>query len=107
MGAGSDELEELQLAYPAAREMAEAGIRYVLIPGLRLPNGDVVEGLLQPQAGNGYSTRLFLPNEVPGKGQNWKPLRILERNWVSWSWNNVPETDRLVQILAQHLSALR
>ncbi len=107
MGSDADELEELQRLYPGAKELVEAGILYILIPALRLPNGDVVEALLQPQAGNGYPTRLILPNEVSGKGQNWKPLRILERNWTSWSWNNVPETDRMAQILAQHLNALR
>jgi hypothetical protein len=107
MGSSADELQELQRLYPGAKELTEAGIRYILIPALRLPNGEVVEALLQPQAGNGYMTRLFLPKQIQGKGQNWNPFRILERNWMSWSWNNVPETDRFAQILAQHLNALR
>lgn len=107
MGREPDELEELQQLYPGAKLMTEGGIGYVLVPALRLPNGEVVEALLQPQAGNGYATRLFLPVRVEGKGENWNPFRILDRNWMSWSWNNVPENDRMAQILAQHLQALR
>ena len=108
MGQESDELAELQELYPGAKEMSEGGIRYILIPRLQLPDGSEVEALLQPQAGNGgYTTRLYLPAQVPGKGANWTPFRVLEKNWWTWSWNNVPETDRLAQILAQHMNALR
>ena len=107
MGKEPDELEELQALCPGAVEMTEGGIRYVFLPSLRLPTGGVVEALLQPQAGNGYTTRLYLAAQVSGKGSNWTQFRALEKIWWTWSWNNVPDTDRLAQILAQHLQALR
>lgn len=108
MGQSPDELAEIQELYPGAKEMFEGGARYIHIPSLKLPDGSVVEALLQPQPGNGgYVTRLYLPAPVPEKGANWTPFRALEKQWYSWSWQGVPETDRMAQILAQHLAALQ
>lgn len=82
---------------------------FVLLSQLQLETDGravVMDALLCPSAHTGYSTRLFLSEQVPGKGNNWKQHQILGRNWHTWSWNQVPETQRLVQILASHLRAL-
>lgn len=103
----ADEIEELKNICPAAQEMSEAGIAFVVLPGLKLPNGATADALLCPQTHGGYTTRLFLSSPVSGKGQNWSTHTILSRVWYTWSWNNVSADQRLAEILAQHLRALR
>jgi hypothetical protein len=104
----SDEIEELQFICPSAREMSEGGVDYVFLPGLKVPgSGRALDALLCPQQHSGYTTRLFLSEVIPGKGQNWRSHTILSRVWHSWSWNNVPANQRAAEILAQHLRALR
>jgi len=104
-----DEMEELRAICPGAEEIKEVGTRYVFLPGLDVPGAGRMDCLLRPQqaAGDGYVTRLYLSAPVPGKGQNWTQHQILDRTWHTWSWNHVPASDRLSQILANHLRALR
>lgn len=102
-----DELEELKLICSSALEMKEGEIAFILLPNLKVFGHGEMDALLCPQARDGYTTRLFLARQVPGRGNNWSSHRILDRAWVTWSWNNVPADLRLVEILANHLSALR
>jgi len=103
-----DEIDDLIRLCPGAQEMSESGIEYVFLPGLRHPCGPgVLDALLCPQQHSGYLTRLFLSASVPGKGANWSTHTILSRIWHTWSWNHVPANQRLAEILAQHLRALR
>lgn len=104
-----DELAELRVIYPEASEMTEAGVSYHFLPKLNVPGVGELDGLLRAQqaSGDGYTTRLFLSKPVPGKGQNWTEQRILDRTWHTWSLNNVSPNDRLAQVLANHLRALR
>lgn len=102
-------LEELRLIYPGAVPMPEGGYTYAYLPRLKLGQGNCIlirEGLLCLQARDGYATRLFLSEPVPGKGNNWTVHRILDKTWHTWSWNNV-SPGRPAQVLAQHLAALR
>lgn len=94
---------------PGAQEMTEAGNRYIFLPKLNVPGVGELDGLLRPQqaAGDGYVTRLFLSAPVPSKGQNWQAHRILDRTWHTCSWNNVPASYRLIQILINHLRVFR
>jgi hypothetical protein len=38
----------------------------------------------------GYTTRLFLPHAVTGRGANWSSHAVLGKPWWTWSWNQVP-----------------
>ena len=104
-----EDLEELRDICPDATIMSEGGYTYVYLPRLRLGQHDIIlvrEGLLCPQARDGYATRLFLSEPVPGKGNNWTRHQILDKTWHTWSWNHVP-AGRPAQVLAQHMAALR
>lgn len=103
-------LEEMKGLSPKAREVSEAGLAYLYLPDLRLPQGcdpSVVDGLLCLQARDGYGTRLFLSAPISNKGQNWSRHRILDRGWHTWSWNGVKADLRPLEILLGHLGALR
>lgn len=106
-------IEGLRTFSPNVAVMPECGINYIYIPDLSVRTNQgchVVDALLCPQAHpTGYVTRLFLSKALPGCGQsnNWGAFRILEREWHSWSWQNVPATLTPVQILAAHLRALQ
>lgn len=103
-------MEELRAICPDAREMSEAGLTYVYLPSLRLPEGSnpaQADGLLSLQGREGYPTRLFVSQQVTGKGNNWNSFRIVDRTWYACSWNNVSPALRPTQILAEHLRAFR
>lgn len=108
-----EEVAELRAACPGAQPVEEGGVKYIHLPHLKLPTGrspSEVEGLLRPQAApgiDGYSTRLYLSEQFPECGQNWSQHRILDKAWHTFSFNNVPETLRLIEILANHLEVLR
>lgn len=105
-----EQLTELKSSYGDAKVLAEANFEFVYIPKLKFVSDGKeveVEALLCPQMRDGYSTRLFLSAPFTNKGQNWTPHQILGRSWHSWSWQNVPPDQRLVQMLLCHLKALR
>lgn len=104
-----DHLAELKALCREAAVMPEGGYAYVHLPILKIPHNNTIivrEALLCPQARDGYATRLFLSEPVPGKGNNWSTHVILDRTWHTWSWKDV-QPDRLTVVLAQHLVALR
>lgn len=103
-------LEELKSLCPGATVMPEAGRDYIFLPSLKLPPGrepNVTDGLLCVNERDGYPTRLFLAARYPERGANWNEFRILDRTWHSWSWNHVSSAQRPLQMLAEHLRALR
>lgn len=108
-----DELRELLRQYPDMEEGTETGVRYYLIPGLRLPEGctpERVDALLCPTGRDGYPSRLFLEQAVTCRtARNWNAsnVRILERNWFAVSWMVKTPNLRLAQLLAAHLEAFR
>jgi hypothetical protein len=103
-------LAELQVICPGATEMVEGTISFIYLPGLKIFTGGgtlVADALLCPQARDGYLTRLFVSQMIPGRGNNWTTHRILDRVWHTWSWNGVSANSRPAEILAEHLRALR
>lgn len=110
MTVSDPDLAEIRDICPGATLFPEGGITYIHLPGLKIPISEtetlIRDGLLCLQMHSGYPTRLFLSESIPGKGSNWTVHRILERNWHTWSWNQVPP-DRPAAVLAQHLRALR
>jgi hypothetical protein len=106
----AEALIEMQTICPGAAAMSEAGLEYIFLPGLKLPPGRTpaaCDALLCLSGREGYTTRLFLSVQLSDRGSNWNTFRILDRVWYSWSWNHVPASGRPMQILAEHLSALR
>lgn len=105
-----DQVAELQLLCGKVTEFQEGGKRLLLLERLVLPAGcepREVEALLCPQERDGYQTRLFLTQPIPGKGSNWSVHRILDRSWHSWSWQGISPNQRLIQILRGHLRGLQ
>jgi hypothetical protein len=104
-------LAEVRVLCPGAHRMREGEVDYIYLPALHLPPGcdpGEVDALLRPGPGpDGYTTRLFLGQPFPPKGQNWTVHRILDKTWHTFSFNNVPATLRLIEILANHLRVLR
>lgn len=91
-------------------EMMEGGARYILLPQLKFIAADsqrVLDGLLCPGPHNGYTSRLFLSAPIPERGANWSQWQILGRTWHTWSWQNVPAELPLIQLILEHLRALR
>ena len=107
-----EHLEELRSLCPSAKPCAEGGTDYLLLPGLRLPEGcspGAVDCLLSLGSRDGYENRLFFAQPVTSpRRRNWnsKNVRILERNWFAFSWR-VPSGLRPIETLIAHLEALR
>ena len=104
------DLVGLRKISPEASLFDEAKKQYVHLPTLKVLSNGVtmdLEGLLCPGEHSGYSTRLFLSQKVPDKGQNWTDHTILGKTWRTWSWKDVPSSLPLTEILLGHLRALR
>lgn len=110
--ASDSELRELEQLCSGPKEFTEFGPNYILLPQLQLPEGcapAVVDALLCLSARDGYPTRLFYAQQIKCKNAlNWNAqnVPILQRNWFAYSWNYVA-TGRPIEVLAQHLKALR
>jgi hypothetical protein len=105
-----EHLNEIQLACTNAAPMTEGGRDYISLPALKLPDGcnpSVVEALICISEHSGYPTRLFLSQQIGGRGANWSTHVIFGKTWHTWSWNYVPGTLRPMEILAEHLRGLR
>lgn len=98
---------ELVDLYPGAQSLTEGGQFYIHIPEYKLPNDATVEVLLLLNGAAPYTTRLFLPKQIDGKGANWSQHQILNKTWWTWSWKDIPSDMRYVEILANHVKALR
>jgi hypothetical protein len=113
MAFAPDEVAELVQLFGHVRQAEEGGFTYFLLPDVSLPAGcapATLDVLLCPMARDGYSSRLFLSQQVAhrGPGTNWNAVsvRILERNWFAVSWR-VRAPLRLAQIVRGHLDAFR
>jgi len=108
-----EHLEELNKQCAGeAKEYFEQQIQYVLLPSLRLPPGctpNPVNALLCLGARDNYPTRLFFEKQISGKsGLNWNSSNvvILESNWFAYSWKDVTNDGRPLEVLLNHLKAL-
>lgn len=106
------DLDELQKAFPKAKQATEAGSTFYLLPELALPTGCTpahADALLCPSQRDGYESRLFFSEVItPPTPRNWNAsaVRILEQNWFAISWRTRPGL-RLVQMISAHLEAFR
>ena len=107
-----EHIQELRSLCPDLRTTSEASIDYVLLPGLKMPDGCnpvVVDCFLCLGPRDGYPNRLYFAQIVNSRGpRNWngQNIRIAERNWFAYSWR-VPEGLRPIEALIAHLQALR
>ncbi len=104
------QLEELSQLCAGVEVHTEGTYTFVFLRELQFQHKGTstkVDVLICPQKHDGYPTRIFLSEKFDADGTaNWKIYQFLGRNWHSWSWNNIPHDQRLVQILADHLSPL-
>jgi len=116
MKATDEELEALKAVSAGAVAMSEGGDHFVYLPGLHLEIGErvrVVDALLGLCRMNGYSTRLFLSERmderstIGGQPANWTAHMLFGRQWHSWSWQGVPRSQAAIQVLREHLEALK
>lgn len=85
----------------------EGGQPLVYLPSMQIQHnrGKVpVDGLL---CHGSYTTRLFLSQPFPNRGQNWTVHHIMARAWHTMSYNNVPASLPWSEILAIHLGQLK
>lgn len=88
----------------------EGGQPLVYLPAMKVQhNGGTttVDGLLCPRSHGGYTTRLFLSQSFPNRGQNWTVHQIMGRPWHTMSYNYVPASLPWAEILAIHLGQLK
>jgi hypothetical protein len=90
--------------------LGEGGTKYIFLPNLKVSVAGTLrtlDGLLCPGPHNGYATRLFLSQPFTERGANWTRWQILGRTWHTWSWKDVPASLPLIQMVLEHLRALR
>jgi hypothetical protein len=105
-----ESLKQLRAVCPNAEAKVEGGRTFVFLPRLAMPSGRdpaVVDALLCLGEHSGYTTRLFLAEQIKGKGANWTQHTVLGRSWWVCSFNNVPSDLLPIQILDSHLEAFR
>jgi hypothetical protein len=88
----------------------EGGQPLVYLPSMPVQhNGGkvTVDGLLCPRNHASYTTRLFLSQAFPNRGQNWTAHQIMGRAWHTMSFNNVPASLPWSEVLAIHLGQLK
>ena len=113
MSISAEQLEAARVVYSDAAVLRDGPYEFLFIPRLliRVGAGDrLVDALLCPErhASGGYPTRLFLSEPIPYPGTaNWRQDSIGGRTWHTWSWDRVPPSDCLLQVLAAHLRAFK
>jgi hypothetical protein len=106
------DMTELRSLCPDAKQAQEGGLRYMLLPSLKLPDGCTpaeTDSLLCVDARDGYAGRLFFSQVIATREpRNWhmQNVRILERNWFAFSWQ-IPANLRPMEILLTLLRAVR
>lgn len=103
----AESLEELRAVCETVEPFVELGLNYVHLQTVPLPDAVPREGILCLSGRDGYPSRLFLSQPVPGRGTNWSVHHIRDRAWHTWSWSGVPADLRPVEVLASHLDAFR
>ena len=104
------DLNNLKRFSSTASSFMDAGLRYIHLPGLSLPENCTpgsCDALLCMDQRDGYPTRLFLSSKVQASAPplNWHMTpTVAGRVWQAFSWKGVPSTDP-VSVLIGHLKA--
>jgi len=105
-----EDVAKLKRYFPEATVSQEAGSSYIFFPQIKASFAGEersMPALLCPMKHSNYTTRLFLPEPIHARGQNWTEHFILGEKWYTPSFNNVPDTLPLIQILTAHLRPLQ
>jgi len=106
-----EKLASLKSSFPEVAVSQEAGSSYIFFPQLKATLAGEersMDFLLCPMLHSNYTTRLFISEPIPACSiPNWTVHFILGRQWHTPSFNNVPETLPLKEILMAHLRALK
>lgn len=105
-----DEIDALKV-FGAISILTDGGQEHVLISNCRLPAGcnpSQMDVLLCPYARDGYPSRLLFAARPQGRIQpNWRPtVRVADRTWENFSFNNVRADLPLLAMLTNHLGGL-
>lgn len=101
--------DALQTLHESCCLLREGGRPVVLLPafGFRAAGREErMDILLHPSHHSGYATRLFFERNIQGRGANWTQHRVVDRQWWSPSWRDVPETMDWAAMLCAHLRAV-
>ncbi len=111
MTSAAEQLQRLQILYPAAHAGSNSGVDCAYIPELAVGKAghkQVVRALLHPGEDGGYTTRLFIDRQVPTtQTYNWTTRVIAGEPWWVVSFQGVPKTLPWTEILANHVRALQ
>lgn len=113
MDAAVDQLEELAACWERVERFEEGGKVYFLIPDLVLPAGcepKTADALLCPDTKDDYRFRVCFSQQIPStQERNWngQNVRIIERNWFSFSLKSDAINPRLVQMVNIYLGAIK
>ncbi len=105
-----DQIDEITPLSRSVREIQQGEAPFLLLDRLRLPPGcdpAEVDALLALHPRDGYPSRLYLEAPMRHRGSNWTTVYLLDRTWHTWSWKDVSAQQRVAQVLAGHLRALR
>lgn len=100
------EFARLKAMHETAALLKEGGRPVALLPAFTFTaagRAETMDLLLVPFEHSGYITRLFFERRIEGRGNNWNPHRVVDRNWWSPSWNHVPATLQWPAMLCAHL----
>lgn len=105
------ELGRLRRLCPDAQLMTEGGQTVVHLPKVQFQAGAARvtrDLLLWPSARDGYSTRLFLSDQVHGSvARAWTAFNLCAGTWWAVSWQGVPDNLPWIEIMASHLRAFQ
>jgi hypothetical protein len=104
------ELRKLRRICRRAELWEDGGQPLVHLPELKVEHSGAivtVNGLLSPRGHSGYSTRLFLSQAFPNRGQNWTAHNIMGSVWHAMSWNGVDDSLAWDEILGAHMRPLQ
>ena len=109
MSASEEQLARLKVMHEGAVLLKEGGKPVALLPAFSFTGAgrrETMDLLLVPFEHSGYTTRLFFERKIDSRGRNWTQHRVVDRNWWTPSWNNVPASAPWSEILCDHLRAM-
>ncbi len=102
-------LDQVRSEYPQAVPVVDGVVTAVLLPNMKFRAAGAeqqMDLLLYPGQHGGYISRLFFKEKIEGCAANWNQFAVGGRTWWAPSWNNVPPTMPMLQMLGAHLRAV-
>ena len=103
-----EKFAHLKAMHKRAVLLKEGGKPVVLLPAFSFTavgRCETMDLLLVPFEHSGYTTRLFFERKIDDRGCNWRQHRVVDHNWWTPSWNDVPASSPWPEMLCAHLTA--